>query len=197
MRTGSSPTPAPDKKGQRVLTIIVPGIEMYDEATSTFIQFEPYRLDLEHSLVSVSKWESETEKPFLGAKEKTPEELQQYIRAMAISNDVPAHVFNALSVDNIRAIDTYINKKMTATRINSRGGNSQNKEIVTSELIYFWMISFGVPLECEHWHLNRLLMLLQVCSIKQQPQKKMRPAEAAAQQRALNAQRRAMYGTSG
>ena len=172
------------------------GSESYDERTSTFVPGNEFVLELEHSLVSLSKWESEWEIPFLSDKEKSPEQTLDYIRKMVIGTFPPEEIFQKLSEDNIVAVNTYINAKMTATRVPDRGGK-RGAETITAELIYYWMIALGIPFECEEWHLNRLLTLIKVCNIKNAPPKKRSRAEIAQDRRSLNAQRKAQLNTSG
>lgn len=180
-----------------MLTLIVPGVEVYDEKSAVFSTVDDVVLELEHSLVSLSKWESEFEKPFLGVEEKTEEEVFAYIKYMTMTPDVPDVVFTKFSQANLEQVNDYINAKMSATWFSEAPGAPKSKEVITSELIYYWMTVFNIPFECENWHLNRLFTLIRICNIKQSKPKKMSRNEQAARQREMNAQRRAQLGTNG
>jgi hypothetical protein len=179
-----------------VLTIVVSGVEMFNDTTQEFTTEGDVVLELEHSLVSLSKWESKHEKPFLGSDDKTIEEVLEYVKFMTLTK-VPEETFSRLSEANVEEINNYINAKMTATWFNDQPGTPQSREVITAELIYYWMIAFQIPFECETWHLNRLFTLIRVCNIKQSKPKKMSRAEIAARNRELNAQRRAQFKTKG
>jgi hypothetical protein len=180
-----------------VLTIEVVTEETFDDETSTFSPGEIFFLQMEHSLVSLSKWESKYEKPFLSDTKKTTEEVIGYIKAMVLTPDVPDHVYDKLSQTNLLQINEYIEAKMTATWFNELKQMPKSREVITAELIYYWMITLNIPFECQHWHLNRLFTLIRIFSIKNAKPKKMTRSEILAHNRALNAQRKAQLGTNG
>lgn len=180
-----------------MLTINVIGEELYDELTNEFTTVGDVALQLEHSLVSLSKWESRFEKPFLGKGEKTKEEVFEYLKCMVLTEDVAPEVYLRLSRENIQEINDYIETKQSATTFFEGQTNSGLGETITAELIYYWMVALTIPFECQYWHLNRLFSLIRVCSIKNSPPKKMGPKQLAERNRELNAQRKAKYNTSG
>lgn len=180
-----------------MLVIEVMLSEGFDEKKQEFVVAQSFTLEMEHSLATLSKWESFFEKPFLNTDEKTTEELMWYVQCMTLTPNVPPEVFASLSKENVEQIDRYIGAKMTATTFKEAINQRQSREVITAEIIYYWMVSLNIWMECEHWHLNRLLAFIKVCNTKNAPQKKMSKAEALAQQRSLNAQRRAQTGTRG
>lgn len=182
-----------------MLTIEIPESEDYDQRTDIFTYYPAQTVSFEHSLVSLSKWESKWKKPFLSEVEKTAEETLDYLRCMTISKNVDQRIYDriARSPAIMRRINEYIGDPMTATTFTEDKNQKRNREIVTSEIIYYWMIACEIPFECQKWHLNRLLTLVRVCSIKNQPQKKMSKGEIMRQNSALNAARRKAHGTRG
>jgi hypothetical protein len=179
-----------------MLRLKVVTTEGYDEALGKFVEGDYIVLELEHSLASLSKWESKHEIPFLHSDKKTTEQVLDYIRMMFSGDEFPEELIKYFTKTNYDDINAYINAKMTATTFREIK-KPASKEIVTSELIYYWMISLGIPFECENWHLNRLLTLIKVCNIKNQKPTKMSRQEVMAQQRDLNAERRQVMGSKG
>ena len=181
-----------------MLKIVIPDNEVWDEANRIFITVKSQTLKLEHSLVSLSKWESKWCKPFLTKEEKTPEQELDYIRFMTLNTDIDPMVYYFLTNSDKKAISDYINSPMTATTINSQENKTgRSKEQVTAELIYYWMIALNIPFECQKWHLNRLLTLISVCNIKNAPPKKRSKADIMRRNAALNAARRKRLNTKG
>lgn len=185
-----------------MLTIYVPPREGYNSKTDEFYEFPGQKLQLEHSLVSMSKWESKWGISFLDRNTpKTQEQQKDYIRCMTITQNVNPLTYNFLTAENIKAINEYIDHPMTATKFfgdNGKGPGGRKGKI-TAEQIYYWMIAFQIPFECQKWHLNRLLTLIRVCSIEsgQANGKKMSKSEIMKRNAALNAQRKARLGTRG
>ena len=180
-----------------MLKLIVLGEEYFNEEAQTFESVGDFDLELEHSLVSLSKWESKFQKPFLADNEKTSEEILSYVEAMIISPIYPPDLFARFSQENIKQINDYIESKESATTFGSMPARKGKGEIITSELIYYWMVAFNIPFECEYWHLNRLFALIRICNIKNSKPNKMSRNEIASRNRELNAIRRAQYNTSG
>lgn len=178
-----------------MLKLTIPETECWDEENSRFIIFKPCTLRLEHSLISISEWEAKWCVPFFN-HEKTSEQLLDYIRCMTLDKNVDQQVFNRLTPDNIKQINDYISAPMTATTIKD-DKSKRGREIITSEIIYYWMITFNIPVEFQKWHINRLIMLIRVCSEKNKPNKKKSRSEIIAENRALNAARKARLGTKG
>ena len=183
-----------------MLTIKIKGKETYNPKTREFINSKDTTLVLEHSLVSMSKWEAKWHKPFLSKDPKTNEQSLDYIKCMTITQNVDESVYSLLTKDQIIKINEYIQDPMTATWFNDKETKSgkRSSEIITSELIYYWMVAMQIPFKpCEKWHLNRLLTLIRICNIKNQPDKKYSKKETMSKNAALNAARKKKLGTSG
>jgi len=179
-----------------MLKIIIEARELYDENKEEFVTTSPIALVLEHSLVSLSKWETIWKVPFLTSGTKSREETLDYIKAMTITQNVDPSVYYYMSQDVIDRVTDYIEDPMTATTFAKDMGPA-SREIITSELIYYWMIHFQIPFECQKWHLNRLLTLIKICNIKNRPEKKRSMNEIRERNRALNAARKAKLQTTG
>jgi hypothetical protein len=171
--------------------------EGWDEEKGEFIEPKVQVLQMEHSLVSLSKWESKWCKPFLTKTAKTSEELLDYIKYMTVTQNVKPEVYDHLTESNIREIEAYINAPMTATTFAEDKTGKANRDIITSELIYYWMVALQIPFECQKWHLNRLLTLIRVCNIKNAPPKKMSKRETMSRNAQLNAARRQQLNSKG
>ena len=180
-----------------MLQIIVPGIEMWDERKGEFSSTKDTTLRLEHSLVSLSKWESKWCKPFFSKEEKTTEETIDYIKCMTLTQNVDPNVYYCLTEENVSQINQYIEAPMTATTFSKEPGGKVSREKITNEIIYDWMISLNIPVEFEKWHINRLLTLIKVRSIKNQPTRKMSQREIMSRNAELNAKRRKQLNTKG
>lgn len=173
--------------------------ELWDEATEMFVYNTDTDvvLEMEHSLISLSKWESKFQKPFLGSESKTNEEITYYIICMILSKEYPANIIELLSQENITQINNYIESKESATTFGTMPERRGRSEIITSELIYYWMVAFNIPFECERWHLNRLFSLIQICNVKNAKPEKTSKAATAQRYREINEKRRKELGTKG
>lgn len=180
-----------------MLVIEVGGEESYNNDTGEFLTVGGTELRLEHSLASLSKWESIHEKAFIGNEEKTDEEMLSYIKCMSIDGEIPPELFAKIDQAKMDEIADYINAKRSATWFHEQKTTGSTRETITSELIYYWMVSYNIPFECQDWHLNRLLNLIRICGIKNTPPKKMSKSELARRNRELNAQRRASLNSRG
>ena len=180
-----------------MLELKIVGEELFDEESSTFIAPDEITVTLEHSLFSLSKWEAIHEKPFLSKEQHSVEETQSYIRCMLRGNFDPDSIIAKLKPEHFDQINAYLDKKHTATWFNENEIPKISREVITAELLYYWMISFTIPMEFENRHLNQLLTLIRVFNAKQQKPKKQSAADVAAQRRKLNAERQAKYGTKG
>ena len=183
-----------------MLKITIPACpEQFDEVNNVFIPAtKEQTLSLEHSLVSLSKWESKWHKPYLGKEPKTMDEFIDYIRCMTLTQNVDPNVYTALLTTPhlLKKVSAYIDESMTATTF-PKNNKPPSREIITSEVIYYWMISYNIPFECQKWHLSRLLTLINVCNVKNAPQKKMSRREVIQRNKALNAARRKRLNTRG
>ena len=179
-----------------MLKVTIPSIELYDERINEFFTTKEQTIQIEHSLVSLSKWESKWCKPFLTKEEKTHEESIDYIRCMTITQNVDDNVYKLIGQGIIEEVSRYIEAPMTATAFNTENKNG-SREIITAEIIYYWMIALNIPFECQKWHLNRLIALIKVCDIKNTPSKKMSKREIMERNRSLNLARREALNTKG
>lgn len=180
-----------------MLRITIPKSELYDERKNEFIDVDETTICLEHSLVSISKWESKYNKPFLSNEAKTLQETIDYIKCMTITQNVNPRVYDNLTKENIEKINEYIEAPMTATTFYEYKKTIPRKETITSELVYYWMISCNIPMECQRWHFNRLLTLIRVFNVKNDTGKKMSSREINSRNSALNAARRKKLHTRG
>lgn len=181
-----------------MLQIRVNDSEFFDERTETFVKIKGQTLQLEHSLVSISKWEAKWHKAFLSRDQKSVEETLDYVRFMTITQNVNPLIYSAITSDQIAEINKYIDDPMTATKITvSEGKGKGPGKVVTSEEIYYYMVAYQIPFECQRWHFNRLMTLIRVCDEKNKPKKKMRKGDIARRNRSLNAARKARLGTHG
>ena len=181
-----------------MLRVVVPlTTEGWDEKKREFVEPKVQVLQLEHSLVSLSKWESKWRKPFLSKGLQTTEEILDYVKFMTLTQNVNPDVYNHITQDIVDEITDYINAPMTATTINDEQNNKGRGEIVTAELIYYWMIALNIPFECQKWHLNRLLTLVRVCNVKNAPPKKRSKKELMRRNTAMNALRKQQLNTKG
>lgn len=172
----------------------------WDEEAEHFINIKNTELQLEHSLISLAKWESKWHKPFLGKENKTEEEILDYIRCMTLTQNVDPNIYQCLPSSTLKIILNYIADPMTATWFSNeeeKKGGIRKNEIITAEIVYYWMVALGIPVQFEKWHLNRLLTLIRVINIKNAPEKKMSKKNTLARNRKLNAARRAKYKSKG
>lgn len=180
-----------------MLKITIPAAEFWDEIREEFIYKKEQTLQLEHSLVSLSKWESTWNKAFLGKQAKTDEEILDYVRCMTLTQNIDPEVYLRLSSKNFEQINSYIEAPMTATCFSDNKQTKGSRETITAELIYYWMISYNIPVEFQKWHLNRLLTLIRVCNVKNAPPKKHSRRELLKRNAELNAARRKRLGSKG
>lgn len=180
-----------------MLQITIPAIEKYDPVNNLFYTSKEQHLCLEHSLISISKWEAKWNKPFLKKERKTHEESIDYIKCMTLNSNVDPEVYEDIDSTLFTKIEEYMDAPMTATTITENKQGAPSRDIYTSEVFYYLMISYGIPFECQKWHINRLITLIKVCEIKNSPKKKMSASAIMAQNRELNAARKAAMNTRG
>ena len=180
-----------------MLQITIPSTAYFDEKTDAFITTKEQVLQLEHSLVSLARWESKWCKPFLGREDRTSEECADYIRCMTMTQHVDPLVYNNIPPSVFMEVNEYIAAPMTATWFSDRKNGPKNREILTAEIIYYWMIALNVPFDCQKWHLNRLLTLINVCNIKNQPPKRGNKQSILNKNRELNKLRKEQLNTTG
>lgn len=180
-----------------MLKLVIPDREVWDQKNEEFINVKGQTICLEHSLISLSKWEAKWNKPFLVDKDKTEEEITSYIECMAINTVSDPRIFNCLTNDERDRVANYISAPMTATWFSDDKTKPKSRETITSEVIYYWMISCNIPFECEKWHLNRLITLIRVCEAKNAPPKKMGKQALYSRNRALNEARRKALNSKG
>jgi len=180
-----------------VFQVVIPESENWDETKEEFVQIKSVTFQIEHSLVSLSRWESKWNIPFLEKNDKTTEQIIDYVRCMTTTQNVDPKIYQRLTAPIFSQISEYIEAPMTATWFNDELDAARKKEVITAEIIYYWMIVQNIPLECQKWHLNRLLTLIRVCSIKNAPPKKMGRKDMLAQRKALNETRRNRINSKG
>lgn len=181
-----------------MLRITIPSDEFWDERKQEFVYVEGGSILLEHSLAAMAKWEARWKKPYLTTEAKSHAEKIDYIRCMTINKDqISSRIYDVLTQSDLNKIDMYINDPMTATTFSEKGRRKTSREQITSELIYYWMVALQIPFECQYWHLNRLLTLVRICNVKNQPAKKQSAKTTLMQNAALNAARKKKLGTTG
>lgn len=178
------------------IKITIPTTELFDEEKEEFVYIKEKELVLEHSLVSLHKWEQKWHIPYLSSN-KTAEQVLDYLRFMTITQNVDPDIYKYIPTDEAQKINAYIDNPMTATTFSNLEKEKQSKEILTAEIIYYWMIKLGIPVEFQKWHLNSLLTLIKVISLKEAPEKKMGAHDAARMQRDINNARRARLHSKG
>ena len=180
-----------------MIKITINDQEFWDERTQQFYTIKRQTLRLEHSLISISEWESKWKKPFLSSEQRTRDETVDYIRCMTINPNVDPLVYLGVTNQHIKLVNQYIDDPMTASRVDEKRTGAKAGGTVTSELIYYWMTELNIPFECQKWHLNRLLMLIRICNAKKQPDKKASKKDDALYRRKLNAARKGKLHSKG
>lgn len=181
-----------------MLQLVIPESELFDSDKNEFIKVKETTLSLEHSLVSLSKWESIWHKPFISTEKKSADELVSYIQCMCLTKNVDPRIFVLLNEEQVKMVREYIEDPMTATTFREEPNRPQGRnQVVTAEILYYQMITYNIPMECQKWHLNKLMTLIRVCAIKSGPQKKMSPSDVMKQYSSLNQSRRAAMHSKG
>ena len=183
-----------------MLNIKIKGQELFIPDKNEFVTISDQVLKLEHSLVSISAWEEKWHEKFLNPNiQMTQEQVLDYIKCMTLNEDFPEEAYNFLSSEDVKQIKEYMEDPHTATTINTLGQNRKKhtNKVTTAEEIYYMMFSYGIPKECETWHINKLLTLIEVFSVKNGGEKKMSTREIMQQNAALNAARKAKLNTKG
>lgn len=180
-----------------MLELTIPRTDLWDERNQRFILVKEQKLRLEHSLVSLSKWESKWCKVFLSKEQKTYEETIDYIRCMTLTQNVDPLVYRCITNSHIDAVNAYIEEPMTASTVKEEKGGPINRQQITSELIYYWMTAYHIPFECQKWHLNRLLMLIQICNAENKPPKKRSKRDLYRHHAEVNAANRKKFNSKG
>jgi len=180
-----------------MITVTIPATEYFVPESNSFMYVHEQTLQLEHSLVSLSKWESKWLKPFINKEPKTTEEALDYIRCMTLTQNVDPNVYRTIPKAIMDQVSAYIDAPMTATVFYTDNKDRAYREVITSEVIYYWMIAATIPMECQKWHLNRLITLIKVCGIKNSPPKKMSQKELMARNISLNNARKKALNTKG
>ena len=182
-----------------MLQLKISSSRWFDESREEFVIYPATSLKLEHSLISIQRWEAKWHKSFLNSKELSTEEIKDYVRCMSLDQNVDAAVYDRLTMKEIDQIKEYIANPMTATTFSNRNPSPPGRQIVTAELIYYWMTAYNIPFECAKWHINQLLTLIRVCGIKNSPNNKVKGSnrKMGEQRAALNKARRARTGSAG
>lgn len=184
-----------------MLDIIISDSEIFDDDKEEFVVVKGGNFTIEHSLLSISKWEAKWKIPFFKDGERTLEQTLDYIKCMTITPKVDESLYYKLTNDDFAKIDEYIHDPMTATTFNeieeNNGSIGKRGRVITSELIYYYMIAYQIPQEYQKWHINRLMTLIKICNIENQPPKKMSRSELNKRNRALNAARRKKFHSNG
>lgn len=174
---------------------------LWNEKDQEFVTISPYTIKIEHSLLSIRKWESKWHKPFMTQTQKTQAEQKDYVRCMTIGYELPEEVYATLDAQEMNEVFTYMNEPMTATWFSEndqkQAKSKMGSETVTYEIVYYWMSKLNIPYDCEKWHINSLMTLIKVSMLKEQPSKKMSKRDVMSQNRALNEQRKAKMKSKG